>query len=363
MTRGLRRYLRSQGASNEEIERAAREGWLTLLVLEYMLMPGARRHTLADVAARAGLDMETTRRIWRAAGFPDIPENEPRLTDADVEAMCAVSEFLGDGGTWQNIGVDTILRLTRVFSASLARMADVESDLTRDTVQGARSAGLTDEELADEVRKADRFAHAERLIEHLHRLQLRAATLRKLAVAEPMNDSGDVAVGFVDLVGYTGLAEELSDDELTALVARFSELAFDTVVAGGGRFVKNIGDEVMYVAEDVAAAARIAIQLAEASGGDELLPEARAGLAVGPVLARDGDYYGPVVNLASLPTERARPGTVLGSAEVNHALAGNPAFALRELRPRQVRDIGRVPVWVVRKAPDPAESSRRRRGS
>jgi adenylate cyclase len=362
MTRGIRRYLRSQGATDAEIDRAERGEWLTLLVLEYMLMPGARRHTLTEAAARAGLEMTTARRIWRAAGFPDLPEDEPALTDADVAAMCAVAEFVSDGETWMNIGVDTMLRLTRVFSASLARMADIESDLTRDTVQAARDAGLTDQQLAEEVRQAARFDHAERLIEHLHRLQLRAATLRKLAQAEP-SEHGVLAVGFVDLVGYTALAEELSDDELAALVARFSELAFDTVVAAGGRFVKSIGDEVMFVADDAAVAADIAIRLAEASGGDEVLPAARAGLVAGPVLARDGDYYGPVVNLASRLTERARPGTVLGSAEIQEALAGDPRFSLRELRPRQIRDIGRVPVWVVRRSIARAESSRGRRGS
>jgi adenylate cyclase len=360
MTRQLRRYLRSRGATDEEIDRAEREGWLTLLTFDYLLMPGARRHTLSDAAAQAGLDLPTARRIWRAAGFPDLPEDVPSLTDSDVDALCAVVWFLGEGDAALDLGLDVVLRLTRVFSASLARMSDIESDLTVDFVTRMREAGMSDEDIAEQVSAAARFDHAERLVAHLHRLQLRAASLRKLVVIDAAGDSGALAVGFVDLVGYTALSEELSDDELEALVARFAELAFDTVVAGGGRFVKNIGDAVMFVAEDVAAAARIALRLTAASSGDEVLPDARAGLAAGPVLARDGDYYGPVVNLASRLTERARPGTVLASAEVHEALARDPAFEFRELRPRNLRDIGRVPVWTVRPG---AESRRTERGS
>jgi adenylate cyclase len=358
MNRQLRRYLRSRGATDDEIDRAERESSLTLLVLDRMLMPGMRSHTLTEAAALAGLDLATAHRIWRAAGFPDLPEDEPALNDDDVEALRIVSRMLGEAAP-MGIDLERLLRLTRVFSASLARMADVESDLSVDAVRRGRSAGLTDEQIADEFRGAARFDDAERLVGHLHRLQLRAVTLRKLAGHEQSNRVV-LAVGFVDLVGYTRLAEEISDDELAALVLRFAEVAYDTVVGGGGRFVKNIGDAVMYVAEEIAAAARVALALAEASSGDEVLPEARAGLAVGPVLARDGDYYGPVVNLASRLTERARPGTVLVSAEVHEALARDPAFEFRELRPQNLRDIGRVAVWAVRPG---TESRRAERGS
>ncbi len=43
-----------------------------------------------------------------------------------------------------------------------------------------------------------------------------------------------MAVGFADMVGFTLLSQHLGDDELAAVVARFEELAHDTVVALGG---------------------------------------------------------------------------------------------------------------------------------
>jgi len=115
-------------------------------------------------------------------------------------------------------------------------------------------------------------------------------------------------------------AEELEDDSLADLVQRFVDLAHDTVVAAGGRIVKTIGDEVMFVTDTVGTAAWIAVQLSERSLGDDLLPETRAGIAAGHLVAREGDYFGPVVNLAARLTELARPGTVLGSSEIGAAL-------------------------------------------
>src|SRR5262249_57652215 len=66
-----------------------------------------------------------------------------------------------------------------------------------------------------------------------------------------------LAVGFVDLVGSTALAQRLPMSELGALLTSFDELASEAIVSGGGRFVKLIGDEVMFVAPDPSAACRI----------------------------------------------------------------------------------------------------------
>ena len=59
-------------------------------------------------------------------------------------------------------------------------------------------------------------------------------------------DGTAMAVGFADLVGFTRLSQRLEDLELSALVEEFEAVASDIVVAGGGRVVKMIGDEVMF---------------------------------------------------------------------------------------------------------------------
>ncbi|GIU87146.1 MAG: hypothetical protein KatS3mg009_1661 [Acidimicrobiia bacterium] len=69
----------------------------------------------------------------------------------------------------------------------------------------------------------------------------------------------------------------------------------------------------------------------------------RIGLASGPAIARDGDYFGPVVNLASRLAEAAPPGGVLASAEMRDAAAA-AGIGCAPLGSRAVRGIGDVEV-------------------
>jgi adenylate cyclase len=65
------------------------------------------------------------------------------------------------------------------------------------------------------------------------------------------------------------------------------------------------------------------------------------------VVTREGDYFGPVVNLASRLVEIAKPGSVIASDGVHASLDDDPAFAWKRLRPRRIRDIGRVEIWAL----------------
>ena len=161
-----------------------------------------------------------------------------------------------------------------------------------------------------------------------------------------------MAVGFADMVGFTMLSQHLSDEELAAVVSRFEELAHDTVVALGGRVVKMIGDEAMFVVHTATNAAEIGLSLAEAYAGDELLSDVRVSLAIGPVLVQDGDYYGPVVNLASRLVGVAHPGTVLISDDLRTALEPRapPVSPPGPSGCAPCKDIGRVQVWKLSRA-------------
>jgi adenylate cyclase len=345
--RSLRRFLRRRGASEVEIENAERNRYLTLLVLDRAIIPGARRYTADQIAAAAGTDVGTARAVWRAIGFPDLADELPAFTEADLKTLRAfVARFQHP---WLiDWSMERALTQARVASSALSRVADSLVDEIARSLSSARQAGATDEQIAETLAEHADFDGVSELIEHVYRLQLRSAMWRRLAGTDS-DELGTVdgAVGFVDLVGYTALAEELADDELAALVQRFIDVAHDTVVAAGGRIVKTIGDEVMYVTDTVPTAALIAVQLTERSRGDELLPQTRAGIAAGRLVAREGDYYGPVVNLAARLTELARPGSVLAPAEVGTAIDGDSRFRIRRIASRRVRDIGRVELCVV----------------
>jgi adenylate cyclase len=354
----VRSLLRAQGTSDEEIDEAEAGDVLDLLVADRLFVPAGQRYTEGEVAAKTAMEVGLLRRFWRALGFPDVAPDDPKFTDLDVDALLTLRALMELGAA----DVESSLQLARVIGASMARIADAEMSPAARGITLAAAPG-------DSVAAADRFAQlADRtipamghLLEFVWRRHVQAAIRRIMLLRR----SGDavrpvLAVGFADMVGFTTLSQQLSEEELAAVVGRFEEVARDTVTAGAGRVVKMIGDEAMFVADTVLDAARIGLALAEAYADDELLSDVRVALAVGPVLLQDGDYYGPVVNLASRVVNMAAPGSVLVTDEFHQELGESSEFAFRPLRPRQIKDVGRIQLWsLFRPGTEPVALDRR----
>jgi adenylate cyclase len=253
---------------------------------------------------------------------------------------------------------DVLLQLARVTGSSMARVAETQVSAAVDRV---RSGGPM---LAPETTAVTDFP---RVLEILWRREMRAAARRRMAIHGA--STATVAVGFADLVGFTALSQQLDDTALAHVVDRFEATAYDIVGGHGARVVKMIGDEVMFAADDPATAGEIALELSETYHEDESLSDVRVGFAYGPVLDHQGDLFGPTVNLASRIVSIAFAGSVVVSDEVHAALEGEPSLAWRAMRPRHLKDIGRVRLWVVRRVTEgfeedgPFERARRRRGA
>jgi len=341
MREDLRIRLAELGASSADMERVEAEGWLPLLALDLMLLPGRRRYDLSALASAAELDEDLARRLWRAIGFPDVPPGIEVFTDRDVDAARlarsqSVERDLEDG---------TLLQQVRVISGSLARIASVEADGFAEQLAGMHADDVPDEDIALAILADTRLADVGVLIEYLHRVQLRAAVWRRLVRAAQPDLA--IAVGFADLSGYTELSAGLDADGLSDLVAKWEAVAYDTIAAHGARVVKTIGDEVMFVGPSrqvVTAAIRLQDAAAAAA-----LPRLRIGAASGAVVARDGDFFGPAVNLASRLTEIARPGEILVPVELHDELRTAGEMGVRWARRgrRKLRSIGSVEVLAV----------------
>jgi class 3 adenylate cyclase len=117
-------------------------------------------------------------------------------------------------------------------------------------------------------------------------------------------------IAFLDLSGYTTLTEEQGDGVAAELADRLANLVQETPERYGGRTVKLLGDGVMFHFPDATGAVLCGLELVELVPKSHL-PRARMGLNAGPVVFRDGDYFGRTVNIAARVTDYARPGEVL----------------------------------------------------
>jgi adenylate cyclase len=297
--------------------------------------------TSAEVASAGGIDLEQTRRLWRALGFPPVPDDARIFTKADRDVLTTIRRLFDD----HRIDATVLIQLARVTGRSLASIADAQID-----------AAAVLREAPDTL--IPFVADLERLLTYVWRRQLLAALLRR--TAHP-SDAGDtVAVGFADLVGFTVLSQGLDAHDLAAMVDRFEAIAYEHIPHHGGRVIKMIGDEVMFAVDDAVAAAEIGLALVAAHAKAPELPDVRVGLARGPALAWDGDLFGPTVNLASRLVNVARPASVLVSESLGEELQGRPEYALRHLRPVRLQGIGRVRSWVVRRNEEPTSRRGRR---
>jgi adenylate cyclase len=129
------------------------------------------------------------------------------------------------------------------------------------------------------------------------------------------------------------------------VLGRFEAMAWDEVTEAGGRLVKLVGDEAMFVCPPTVGAAKAAGSILAQCGSDDL-PRARAGIAAGKVFVRGGDYFGDVVNLASRLVDTAPPNTILVDETYRRMLEERDAqFALEAIEPRDLKGIGRTQVW------------------
>jgi adenylate cyclase len=314
-------YLRSLGATQEQIEIARRQCRLAGLASDMVLARGIRL-SATDVAERENLDVDRVIRLWHTLGVAPPDKDQPFFTEADAQytaVALGLEPFDPDGN-----------ELFRVLGSSLASVAETAVSLYVQTVEPEMDRPDVDvlvwaQSLAHTTEMALKLGDAMGLIFAHH---MRAAIDRQRAsmVSVPERYLSRLAVGFVDLVGFTPLSHRTSGPELLDLISRFETRAFEAATAHGGRVVKHIGDEVMFVALDAADGCAIAQALTHAAGDDGIEP--RGGVAFGDVITRYGDYFGSVVNLAARLAELAIPGEILVSESTVDALSDDP-FAFR----------------------------------
>ncbi|TDE39183.1 adenylate/guanylate cyclase domain-containing protein [Actinomadura sp. 6K520] len=320
--------------------------------IEETLLGGPLRYTRKEVEARSGVRDEYARRIWQALGFPTPPDEEVAFTDGDVAALQEIKELLGT----DLVDEDMVLQLARAVGQTMGRLASWLGDVW---LQRLGELPSDEPAAADLVTAAlaateDLRPAFERLLLHGWRRQLTAAGMRAAATtaaaqSDPAAGVANLAVGFADVVSFTRLSRRLDSGALAAFVERFEVTTAEIIAELGGRVVKTLGDEVLFVTSEPRAAADIGLRIAERFDADPDFPKVRVGLAYGEVIQRLGDVFGTPVNLAARLTASAHPGTVLIDGGLASALSEG-AYDVSALRPRPLQGLGRVRPFLLRRA-------------
>ena len=315
------------GASIPELVQADEQGGVLSFAAFRTLRIGRDGITFAEAAARAEIDPDIALTLWRGAGFADPRPFERRFGPEDVEMF----RLFGLLATF--VAPDQVLQLMRTMGEAVGRVAEAEVALLRSNIEAPLAERRKYVEVARTYQAVANaiFPRISGAIDSMHRHHLQAIGRRYSEVGAPTSALNVVqlAVGFADLAGYTGLWHELEPLHLALMLDRFEATTGDVIAAAGANVVKRIGDAVMFVTNAPGIACSLALDLLEACAAARL-PKLRVGLAFGDVMVRQGDFYGPTVNLAARLVASAEAGTALTDVELRRRLArvrGGYAFA------------------------------------
>jgi adenylate cyclase len=349
ITPGLVDFYQSLGATPERIAEARHRANLGGLGADLVFSAG-ERFTAHELASRSGAPVDVVMGLWRSLGVEVPGPDEPIFSTDDVRLVRTLSAVDLFSDPERN-------ELLHVIGSALAKVADAAITFYVQTVE----ADLQ-ESGADSLVLAQKSARAAQTALDLgmglgaifaHLMSDGVDRQRRAQIDVTDRALYRVAVGFVDLVGFTPLSHRMGTRELSTFIGQFENRAFGIASEHGGRIIKHIGDEVMFVAIDPVAGCELALDLMTEFTADEIQP--RGGLAFGDVVARQGDYYGEVVNLASRLADLAIPGEVLADENVRTAAAAS-GIVFESAGRRQLKGF-EEPVLVYSVFPAPGRRS------
>jgi adenylate cyclase len=146
--------------------------------------------------------------------------------------------------------------------------------------------------------------------------------------------TGESTIVFTDLVGFSSWALDAGDARALELLRAVSTASEATITRHRGRVVKGLGDGVMAVFAEPAAAVEAAYETCGAVSAIDLggyRPQLRAGLHTGRPRRVGRDYFGVDVNIAARIADAAGGGEVLITGDVLAHL-DRDRFTLRRRR-------------------------------
>jgi adenylate cyclase len=309
-------YLDGLGFTAEEMVEAERQGRLFGLAGDALQGPGRPIHSLRTAAEALGTSLDEVANAWAVMGLRISDPDALALSQADVDGLqtwVAIKALVGD---------DAALGFLRVLGNAMARVAEAGGTMARIAQPDLLVTHSGDElTTAKAYRAVTEITHRFGvLIDAVFRRHIVSARTHFEGVITDASASVTCGIGFADLTGFTALTQILTPTELLDLLVEFGGTVSDLVHADGGRVVKFIGDEVMWVTSTPELLVKVAMDLVEHPRARKAGLRVRAGLGYGSVLAIGGDYFGNPVNLAARLVGAAAPGQILASNDVRDEL-------------------------------------------
>jgi adenylate cyclase len=308
------------GISLDDVARGVRDGDLTFPLGLFMPEPVGTPETYADLATRLGSSSEFLQRLVSELGLPPAADGRVRTEDAEMLSLILTRLDLADE--------DELSRFARLYGGSLQRLVtaglqffdravreridtfDHLSNEQKDRLTYEKGAGFSD--MTQRLVPWLQRRHRERVVlEYLVDRTESWLEEREIATRPTRRPP---AIAFLDLTGYTALAEERGDEAAAELASDLAGVVQDAARAHGGRPVKWLGDGVMFHFNDPTGAIRGGLELVSQTEEAMAVP-ARIGINAGAVIVQEGDYFGRTVNVAARIADFARPHEVLVSEQ------------------------------------------------
>ncbi|MDR2702965.1 MAG: hypothetical protein LBB58_01295 [Cellulomonadaceae bacterium] len=282
---------------------------------------------VAELSEQTGWSLEDIEKLRLWSGMPEKAADEKHFYPKDVEGLKDLKRF----ALAEQLDDESLGSMVRAMGSVMERLAlwQVES-----IVQFlAARYGLNDTQARIEAAEyaprlgKDFLPQFEMMWLHQYATAVRRMTLETV-LQRGVNDDDQQfpllrAVGYAQIVNFTELTTNLNTTQYGSLVQSFHNRAWDTIRAGGGRVIKQLGDGVLWVADDIGTGAEISLKLANMEVGQYGKP-VHVGLTWGRVLAAYGNIFGPNVNLA-LQLARAASATEVYTSDEAATLLGRYA--------------------------------------
>jgi adenylate cyclase len=340
-------WLLEQGVTADEI-RATNPP--LLLATRHLIGDDGTYVSTREISEQYGVDLELLQRVQRAIGLVGVDDPDAVVhMRADGEAAVHAQRFVELG-----LDPEQMVLVVRVLAEGLSRAAEVMRYTALSAIMRPGATELqiaqASKALVSQIVPMLGPMIQDMLFMHLrHMMETEAVNAGERAAGKPLPGARQVSVAFADLVGFTRLGEAVSAEELGHLAGQLAGLARD-LTAPPVRFIKTIGDAVMFVCPEPAPLLDTVLKLVDVVDTDNDFPRLRAGVASGMAVSRAGDWFGSPVNVASRVTGVARPGAVLVAESVREALGDDAGYQWTFAGPRHLKGIkGVVKLYRVRR--------------